>query len=266
MSPSSLSSSPSAPSAAAPPLTSDWSGIELWPHLASPRRLPSPWPCQSARPARHQSSADASTQTSPAPRHPPASLTDGPTDLGGGPAPQVSVPVLHSSISYLAGSSQLSTLALFIFALAFKRGAHSMPVSLLSNNSVARLELHGGAASADVLLYGATVISWKAKGQERLFLSSKTPLDGSSAIRGGIPLVFPVFGSPKDHDHNQGLEKLPKHGVARTSGWKLKQSTQSDEAGSSGECSTKASFVLSSNDIPDLSSIYQWPFELEYQV
>ena len=45
----------------------------------------------------------------------------------------------------------------------------------------------------EVLLYGATVISWKsANGKENLFLSSKANLDGSKAVRGGIPLVFPV--------------------------------------------------------------------------
>lgn len=43
----------------------------------------------------------------------------------------------------------------------------------------------------DVLLYGATVVSWKSKGPndaepvEHLFLSSKAALDGSKAVRGG---------------------------------------------------------------------------------
>lgn len=45
----------------------------------------------------------------------------------------------------------------------------------------------------EVLLYGATVISWKSSnGKENLFLSSKAQLDGSKPVRGGIPLVFPV--------------------------------------------------------------------------
>ena len=47
--------------------------------------------------------------------------------------------------------------------------------------------------SVQVLLFGATVLSWKtAKGKENLFVSSKAHLDGSKAVRGGIPLVFPV--------------------------------------------------------------------------
>lgn len=47
--------------------------------------------------------------------------------------------------------------------------------------------------SVSVHLYGATVTSWKlASGAEQLFVSSKAILDGSKAIRGGIPVVFPV--------------------------------------------------------------------------
>lgn len=46
--------------------------------------------------------------------------------------------------------------------------------------------------SVTVYQYGGTVTSWKANGQEQLFLSEKAHLDGSKPIRGGIPLVFPV--------------------------------------------------------------------------
>lgn len=53
----------------------------------------------------------------------------------------------------------------------------------------------------EVLLFGATVISWKsANGEENLFLSSKAHLDGSKAVRGGIPLVFPVRFSVRSTD------------------------------------------------------------------
>lgn len=50
--------------------------------------------------------------------------------------------------------------------------------------------------SVEVLLHGATVISWKdAAGNEKLWLSEKAVLDGSKPVRGGIPLVFPVSSS-----------------------------------------------------------------------
>jgi glucose-6-phosphate 1-epimerase len=47
--------------------------------------------------------------------------------------------------------------------------------------------------SVEVLLFGATVISWKsANGTENLWLSNAAKLDGSKPVRGGIPVVFPV--------------------------------------------------------------------------
>lgn len=50
--------------------------------------------------------------------------------------------------------------------------------------------------SVEILLYGATVISWKDQnGDEKLWLSDAAKLDGSKAVRGGIPVVFPVRGS-----------------------------------------------------------------------
>lgn len=51
--------------------------------------------------------------------------------------------------------------------------------------------------SVEVLLFGATVLSWKdATGDEKLWLSKGAKLDGSKAVRGGIPLVFPVSFFP----------------------------------------------------------------------
>lgn len=78
-------------------------------------------------------------------------------------------------------------------------------------------------ATAELLLYGATVISWKAGSRansepaERLFLSSKALLDGSKAVRGGIPIVFPCFGPPTHPEHS----RLSQHGFARSESWEL---------------------------------------------
>ena len=65
-------------------------------------------------------------------------------------------------------------------------------VSISDDNSRVTASLPTGEC-IEVLLYGATVISWKSSnGKENLFLSSKAYLDGSKPVRGGIPLVFPV--------------------------------------------------------------------------
>lgn len=69
-------------------------------------------------------------------------------------------------------------------------------------------------ASADVYLHGAHVTSWKpARDQdERLFLSERSEFRAGTAIRGGIPVIFPQFAAEGP---------LPRHGFARTSEWTL---------------------------------------------
>ena len=65
-------------------------------------------------------------------------------------------------------------------------------VSITHGNRQVSAVLPSGE-SIEILLYGATVTSWKdAKGNEKLWLSEAAKLDGSKAVRGGIPLVFPV--------------------------------------------------------------------------
>lgn len=69
-------------------------------------------------------------------------------------------------------------------------------VTFSEDNSRVTAELPTGE-SVQILLYGATVISWKdASGDEKLWLSEAAKLDGSKAVRGGIPVVFPVRLSP----------------------------------------------------------------------
>ena len=50
--------------------------------------------------------------------------------------------------------------------------------------------------SVEILLYGATVISWKSSGKDNLWLSEDANLEGKKAVRGGIPVVFPVRDVP----------------------------------------------------------------------
>jgi glucose-6-phosphate 1-epimerase len=59
---------------------------------------------------------------------------------------------------------------------------------------------------------GAQVLSWQAGHRERLYLSPTSVCDGTTAIRGGIPVCFPQF-------NQRGT--LPKHGFARNMAWRL---------------------------------------------
>lgn len=77
---------------------------------------------------------------------------------------------------------------------------------------------HSSGSSCKIHSFGATVISF-ATDQEHLFLSRDAKLDGSKAIRGGIPLVFPVFGP------SSSPSTMPQHGFARVNTWELVEST-----------------------------------------
>lgn len=68
-------------------------------------------------------------------------------------------------------------------------------------------------ARAVITLFGAHLLSWTtADGAEQLFCSERSSLDGSRAIRGGVPVIFPQFN-----------ERGPilRHGFARLSSWRL---------------------------------------------
>jgi glucose-6-phosphate 1-epimerase len=68
-------------------------------------------------------------------------------------------------------------------------------------------------AQANITLYGAHLISWRgADGRERLFCSARSALDGTKAIRGGVPVIFPQFA-----ERGSGM----RHGFARVSNWRV---------------------------------------------
>ncbi|KAI5927185.1 galactose mutarotase-like domain-containing protein [Camillea tinctor] len=117
--------------------------------------------------------------------------------------------------------------------------------------------------SIEVLLYGATVISWKDRaGNEKLWVSEAAKLDGTKAVRGGIPLVFPVFGTAPDH---AATSQLPQHGFARTSRWEFlgKSTSESGPA----DASVKLDFGLSSNTLDDeAKKLWPYTFSAIYSV
>jgi len=113
--------------------------------------------------------------------------------------------------------------------------------------------------SVEILLYGATIISWKDKaGKDKLWLSESAKLDGSKAVRGGVPIVFPVFGTDSTH---AATSKLPQHGFARTSRWEFlgKSTSESSTHSSGGDDSVKLDFGLSASNLSEESK-QAWPY------
>ncbi len=84
-------------------------------------------------------------------------------------------------------------------------------------SSMQTLTLRFGADNALLGLYGGQLLSWQSRSRERLFLSPRAVLDGSSAIRGGVPVIFPQFSA---------RGPFGRHGFARCSRWSLSAQAQ----------------------------------------
>ncbi|KAF8314769.1 glucose-6-phosphate 1-epimerase [Clavulina sp. PMI_390] len=132
-----------------------------------------------------------------------------------------------------------------------------MPVEQIGDKVVAALP---GGSSVEVLLWGATVISWKAPApgstdiKERFFVSSKAALDGSKPVRGGIPIVFPFFGGATLEEH----KPFASHGFARSEKWSY--------LGTAFETVDSISLKFELLPTPDVKSKWPQPFHLEYFV
>jgi len=66
---------------------------------------------------------------------------------------------------------------------------HQASVDVTGDHVTAKLP---SGDSCEVYLHGATVTSWKSASREHLWLSANAVMDGSKAIRGGVPVCFPV--------------------------------------------------------------------------
>lgn len=107
-------------------------------------------------------------------------------------------------------------------------------------------------AEATITPYGAHLVSWKdADGRERLFCSARSALDGSAAIRGGVPVIFPQFAT---------RGSFMRHGFARVSTWRLEDGGVEDGA-------AYAVFGLTEADIaPELAAAWPHRFALALRV
>lgn len=110
-------------------------------------------------------------------------------------------------------------------------------------------------ADALITLFGAHLVAWAtADGAEQLFCSERSAFDGSRAIRGGVPVIFPQFN-----------ERGPilRHGFARVSTWRL---VDSGDDGADGT-SAFAVFALAPADLaPARAAEWPHPFALRLRV
>lgn len=126
-----------------------------------------------------------------------------------------------------------------------------MTVDLIKNEQgkLTKVNVKTPVASAEIYLFGANLTSWIVNGQERIFLSKKSCLDGTRSITGGIPIVFPQF-------KHKVSEDLPFHGFAQSTIWQwggVKVDTPEK---------TEVEFILTEKDI-DEAYRKVWPFNFK---
>ncbi|GAB97535.1 glucose-6-phosphate 1-epimerase [Kineosphaera limosa] len=89
-------------------------------------------------------------------------------------------------------------------------------VSLADHEGLPVVQVRTDAASADIALQGAQVLSWRPAGaDEVLWLSPHAVFEPGTAVRGGVPLCAPWFGPGRKKD------KPSAHGWFRTASWTL---------------------------------------------
>jgi len=111
-----------------------------------------------------------------------------------------------------------------------------------------RLSLTDGS-TATISPFGAQVLSWiPACSGERLYMSPLADFTGRSAIRGGVPVIFPQFS-------DRGT--LGRHGFARTSRWELASVVHDPDAPEDGMASATLRLI------PTPAIREQWPHEFE---
>jgi glucose-6-phosphate 1-epimerase len=99
-------------------------------------------------------------------------------------------------------------------------------------------------AQATVTLFGGHLLSWtSADGAEQLFCSEQSALDGSRAIRGGVPVIFPQFA-----ERGHGM----RHGFARLCTWRVLDSGVQEDGAAFGV------FTLDDTDLSEAQA-QQWP-------
>mmetsp|Transcript_3197 Transcript_3197/g.3817 ORF Transcript_3197/g.3817 Transcript_3197/m.3817 type:complete len:329 (+) Transcript_3197:21-1007(+) len=113
---------------------------------------------------------------------------------------------------------------------------------------------NGNSAMAEVFVFGAHVRKWQESGKPpAIFMSDTAKLDASTAIRGGIPIVFPQFG---------GHGPMRSHGFARRVHWRVAEGGSNTSVQKSQVSNgVSVTFVLE----PNATTKAMWPYEFRFE-
>ena len=99
-------------------------------------------------------------------------------------------------------------------------------------------------------LHGAHLVHFQIKGQPPLIYTSSDAIYSSDkAIRGGVPICWPWFGSTVETKQ----KNLPSHGFARTSKWQLNTASENEQG-------VDIEFLFTSNS--DTKSLWDNDFQV----
>jgi D-hexose-6-phosphate mutarotase len=119
----------------------------------------------------------------------------------------------------------------------FVTGTHVRFEKLAGGVTVAIID--NPLATATISLYGGHIVSWRPKHQIEpvLWVSKLAQFKLGKAIRGGVPICWPWFGS------HPAQAKLPAHGYARISPWDVISVRELDKG------ATEVMLMLSDTDL-----------------
>ena len=123
--------------------------------------------------------------------------------------------------------------------------------TLKTKNELEYIEVSNKLSSIKIALQGAHIFDFRVKGQEPLlFLSDTSHFKVGKAIRGGVPICWPWFGT------HASDSSLPNHGFARTSLWTHAKTEEIDKS------HTKIILELKSSE----ETLKLWPHNFELQL
>ncbi|WP_293746673.1 D-hexose-6-phosphate mutarotase [uncultured Paraglaciecola sp.] len=97
-------------------------------------------------------------------------------------------------------------------------------INIQTRDNIQLLHINNAFATAEISLFGGHILSFTPKhdNRDRLWLSKKAIFDGTTAIRGGIPVCWPWFGAHKSNSD------LAAHGYVRTQTWDILNTEETD--------------------------------------
>jgi glucose-6-phosphate 1-epimerase len=128
-------------------------------------------------------------------------------------------------------------------------------VKFSEQGGLAKAVVSQGGVQGELFLQGATVTAWQPAGARPvIFTSPNAVFAPGTAIRGGIPIIFPWFGPKQDEP------KAPQHGFVRAAPWKL----ESVETSRPGEVSLRLSITEAEATSPFWSDAYRATYTVTF--